>query len=266
MNQIPEFLLTNSTWWLPFVVSFAWIALRILGFFLALPTLMSGMDLRMKVGLVFVIACSITPSVVSSQPAGLASTVDWIDFMIAAGRELLLGSLLGSVVQLMIVAMRSAGELISIVSGIGLGQTADPATGESTNAISRLVVLLMLALFLLSGGHRLFLDAMLDSFKVLPAGTGLDADSVTGVLVGSLANATACGLRLSAPVVICLLISNLAVALVSRITPHLNVFAIGMNANMLSLLIILAFTIGTAGLFFDHTIADQLRVLSEHFR
>ncbi|MEO1614440.1 MAG: flagellar biosynthetic protein FliR [Planctomycetota bacterium] len=255
-----------NAWWLSIVITFGWIMMRVIGFIFTMPMLTGGVPVRMRVGLAILIAFAVTPAVFGGIVVDTSLPADWIDIGISAAKELILGALIGTTVQLIFVGIQSAGELVAVTSGMGMGQTADPSTGQSTSVFARMVALLTFALLLMSGSHRLMLEATLESFRVLPPGAVPIDNSLQRLLTTSLMHGTECGLRLAAPVVACLLLSNLAVACVSRIIPHLNVFAIGMNANVLVVLILLALSVGTTGLLLEGAIAQQMELLGESFR
>ena len=80
-----------------------------------------------------------------------------------------------------------------------------------------------------------------------------------GLVVDQLAAGTAAGVRVAAPVVAALLLSNLITGLISRTLPQINVLAIGLSINALAMLVVLALTIGSAGLLFR----EELAVVAE---
>ena len=66
----------------------------------------------------------------------------------------------------------------------------------------------------------------------------------------------AAGLRFAAPVVAALLLSNIVTGLISRTLPQINVLAIGLSINALAMLVVLALTIGSAGLIFQDELSE----------
>ena len=79
------------------------------------------------------------------------------------------------------------------------------------------------------------------------------------LVVDQLSAGTAAGVRVAAPVVAALLLSNLITGLISRTLPQINVLAIGLSINALAMLVVLALTIGSAGLLFR----DELALVAE---
>jgi flagellar biosynthetic protein FliR len=67
------------------------------------------------------------------------------------------------------------------------------------------------------------------------------------------------GLRVAAPVIAALLLSNLVTGLISRTLPQINVLAIGLSINALAMLIVFSITVGSVGLIFH----DELALAAE---
>jgi flagellar biosynthetic protein FliR len=121
---------------------------------------------------------------------------------------------------------------------------------------------LVTSVMLLVGGHRLLLRVLIDSFEALPAGRVVFSDSMMELVVDQLSTGMAAGVRVAAPVIAALLLSNLITGLVSRTLPQINVLAIGLSINSLALLVVTAVTIGSAGLIFRQELTATLQRLS----
>jgi flagellar biosynthetic protein FliR len=101
---------------------------------------------------------------------------------------------------------------------------------------------------LLMGGHRILLGVLMDSFVSLPAGRVHFQESMLELLWSQLTAGTSAGVRVAAPVIATLLLSNMLTGLISRTLPQINVLAIGLSLNALAMLVVLALTIGSVGL------------------
>ncbi len=97
-----------------------------------------------------------------------------------------------------------------------LGDAVDPTTSSSMPSVARLVGLLVTAVMLAVGGHRLLLGVLLDSFEAIPAGHVTFHDSMMTLMVDQLSAGMAAGVRVAAPVIAALLLSNLVTGLISR--------------------------------------------------
>ena len=72
------------------------------------------------------------------------------------------------------------------------------------------------------------------------------------LVIDQLSAGMAAGMRVAAPVIAALLLSNIVTGLISRTLPQINVLAIGLSINALAMLVVLAVTIGSAGLIFQN--------------
>lgn len=167
--------------------------------------------------------------------------------------------LIGATIQLIITGIQLGGEAITSTSGMQLGDAMDPTTASSMPAIARMVGMLVTAVMLMVGGHRILLGVLLESFSAMPPGQVEFQQSMLDLIVDQLSAGTAAGVRFAAPVVAALLLSNLITGLISRTLPQINVLAIGLSINALAMLVVLALTIGSAGLIFR----DELAVVAE---
>ena len=238
----------------------AMVAARVGGLIIALPMLTGGLPIRIRMLLIAAMTIVLVPNVALASP--LASELPPIaEIGIAAGRELIFGMIIGGVVQLLVTGVQLAGELVSNVSGMQLAQTADPSSGEPMPQLSRLLGLLVTAVLFAFGGHRLLIDALLTSFGKFPPMTLSIDKNLSALVFDHLAIGIESGLRVAAPIIACVLLTNLVVALISRTVPQLNVLAIGLNINVMAALVVMALTIGSAGLVFEAELTGAIATL-----
>jgi flagellar biosynthetic protein FliR len=247
----------TQQWLLHQGIIFVMIAARLGGLVFAMPMLAGGLPMRMRMFLVGAMTIVLVPTVSTGTPLDVTSLA-MVEIAIAVGREVIFGMVIGGVVQLLVTGIQLAGELISSVTGMQLAQSADPSTGQSVPHLSRLLGLLVTAILFTAGGHRLFIDALLNSFKKFPPMSVSIDQGTSELLIDHLSIGIESGLRVAAPVLACVLLTNLVVALISRSIPQLNVLAIGLNINVMAALVVFALTIGSTGLFFETELASAI--------
>jgi flagellar biosynthetic protein FliR len=177
---------------------------------------------------------------VSAAP--LAAGITIVSVFFALVGEILLGLVLGWLAQLMFAAMRLAGQEIELKSGLGLIQLLDPHEGSQSGLFSTLFELLAGLLFFALNGHHLLVTALWSSYRVFPLSGEKFASRVVEGLVSSAGEIFAIALRLSAPVMIGLLLSDIILGLISRAIPQMNVFMVAqpLQFALALLLLILA--------------------------
>jgi flagellar biosynthetic protein FliR len=116
--------------------------------------------------------------------------------------------------------------------------------------LGRWFELVATAVFLAIGGHRQVLAALLDSFAWMPPGHALVADGLFAAFVEILGQSFALAIRAAAPVMTALLLTTLALGIISRTWPQLNAFSLGFSLNALVAVAVLAVSLGGAAWLF----------------
>jgi flagellar biosynthetic protein FliR len=147
--------------------------------------------------------------------------------------ETLAGLWLGGLARLVLLALAMAGQVAALMLGLSSVLVQDPALGQGGTALSRLFGLLAALLVLSSGLYAVPLSALAGSYAVLPAGdplpAGLAAESLAAVGAESLSLA----LRLAAPFVLAAVLFNLALGLLARLAPQVQVYFVAVPAQIL---------------------------------
>lgn len=231
---------------------------------MAMPAVAGSVPKRIRALLAIALTALILPSVLAPMTADeLPQVRHLIDLGIAVAREALIGMLIGTIVQLLVTGVQAAGEIITSTGGMQLGDAVDPTTRSSMPALARLVGLMVTAVMVAIGGHRWMLQALLDSFVEMPPGHVVFHDGMMEMVLHVLARGFAAGVRIGAPVVTALLLSNLVTGLVSRTLPQINVLAIGLSINSLALLTVSAMALGTAGWIFASELEEAIQNIGQ---
>lgn len=180
---------------------------------------------RMRGAVAFVIAVTLTPLVGALPFPGVGQ------LLLAAAGELLLGLAMGLVLRLVLLAAEIAGEVAGMQMGFAFNRVADPLTKEPVAVTSRLMSALAMLLLVVTDGHHVMLQGLGASLQQAPVGEVLPSGSYIAPLVRLLSTAVSAGLRIAAPVVVALLVTNAALGLLSRAAPQLNlfIFAFGLS-------------------------------------
>lgn len=246
------------------IMLFVLVLTRLTLMLIATPALAGGVPRQVKVFLVVAITVLLLPIVGAGDLSQLAAIRTPVDMAIALAREALVGLMIGLVIQLLVIGLQTAGELISGTGGMQLGDTFDPGAGTSMPVIARLIGMLATAVMIAVGGHREMFDALLGSFESMPPGRGWTGGGTVELLTHELSLGLAAGVRAGAPVVLALLLANLITGLLSRTLPQLNVLAIGLSVNALALIAVLAISIGSIATVFEDEFSDAVRMLRAH--
>lgn len=212
------------------IVAFIFPLTRILAFIATAPLWSSaGVPTRTRLILAIAITVAITPTLPTMppvQPSSLAGL--WLMM-----QQMLVGIGMGFAAKIVFTCFELAGELIGAQMGLGFATSYDPLNSSQTPVISEFINLITLLMFLSLNGHLLYLATLAQSFSAIPvSATPLGAGSWLNLaeLGGKIFSA---GLLLSLPIVVALLITNIALAVLTRAAPQLNIFALGFPLTLM---------------------------------
>ncbi len=208
-----------------------WPVLRIGGFVLTAPIASeSSIPPPVKIALSIALAFILAP--LAPVPAGL-SIFSGAGVM-AAVQEIMIGVAIGMVVQLSFEALTFAGQTISMSMGLGFATLIDPQHGGDTPVIGQFFMMLGILAYLAVNGHLVLIGALATSFKSLPIGGAIIDQNLLWSMGLWGARIFETGLLVALPAVVALIIVNLALGVVTRAAPQLNLFGIGFTITLMS--------------------------------
>ncbi|TJY62843.1 flagellar biosynthetic protein FliR [Sinimarinibacterium sp. CAU 1509] len=240
-----------------------WVFVRVGGVMAIAPVLGARMvSPRIRVLLSVLLTLIIAPLL----PGAAAQATFGGAWLLTMMQQLLIGVSAGFVLLLVFEAVVLGAELVSYSMGLGFAQLADPLRGVTTPVLGTFLTLLTTLLFISLGGHLILIEMLARSFTTLPVAAGLGRADVA-MLLGFGGTVFSGGLQLALPVVIALLVVNLAMGVISRSAPTLNLFAVGFPVTLAAGLMLIragmpAIQEGTIALF-DHAwevLATLLRI------
>jgi len=221
------------------MASFFFAMLRVGSFLIASPVF-GGRFVPLPVRIVAAV-CLTLP--IADQPgfpgADALAQLSAIPMMMA---ELAIGLTAGLVLTVMFAAAGLAGDRIANAAGLGFAMQVDPTAGGQSPVVAQIFGLAMMMVFLGTDGHLVALRIMLDSYSYHPPGATPEIRLLiaAGVMAGGAMFALASALML--PVVTGLLVLNLAVGVVTRSAPQLNLFSVGFPLAILAAFVLLWLT------------------------
>jgi flagellar biosynthetic protein FliR len=213
---------------------------RVAGMMVFAPLLGSNrIPRRVKVLLAAIIALGICPTV--KPPAVIPNNL-W-QLTVGIGGEIIFGIAMGTVLSMVFIAAQWAGDIIGQQVGFSMSEVFDPQFGQQGSLIGDMYFMFTLVIFLAIGGHRIMLIAFREGFDALPLlSVGANA-SVLDMIVGLFHASTILALQLSAPMLVTMLIVDLALGFISKTIPQMNLMTAGMSTRGVVGLIVLIFGI-----------------------
>lgn len=200
---------------------------------------------RVKVALTGLLAILLYPAAIAAAPAGIEFSAQTVV------AELVVGITLGIGAAIFVGAAEAAGDMVAVQMGLSGANVLDPNSATQMPVLGQFMGLFVLALILGVGGHIVILEALAASLERVPSGSvvGLNAGVEAVLALG--ANLFALGVRFAAPMVAALLISNVALGVMARTTPQLNVLMVAFPIQIAVGLFMLAVTLPMLAGFFS---------------
>jgi flagellar biosynthetic protein FliR len=176
-----------------------------------------------RIGLAIFVTIVVAPGVQAVPHVALLSG----DGFLLIGRQLLIGAAMGFAIRLSFAAIEYAGDLIGLQMGLGFATLVNPETNDQSPLIGSLLNYFAMLAFLVANGPLMMIAGVAESFDAMPiaAAGGLLDD--WKMLVMSGASVFGLALHMALPVVAALLVTNVALGVMTRAAPQLNLFSIG---------------------------------------
>ena len=202
---------------------------RILGFFAVVPLLGDkAISIPVKMGLALMLTL-IVAQLIPARPA-----VDLLSMqgVLVIAQQMIVGLALGLTVRIVFAAVDLAGQVSGLLMGFGFASFLNPESGASETAIATMFTTAAMLVFVSMDGHLMLITALVESFYNLPLEHGVgDLSGMNIARLGSEIFNT--GLQLAMPVVAIMLITNMALAVLTRAAPQLNIFGIGFPVTLM---------------------------------
>jgi flagellar biosynthesis protein FliR len=180
------------------------------------------------------------------------------------GEELLIGFLLGMTARLAIAGLQVAGAIIAQQMGLGFVTAVDPTQNQQGVIVGNFLAMLGITLIFSTNLHYLVIAALDDSYTLFRPGelplTGDMAAHITHTIAGMFRIAV----QISAPFLVFALVFNIALGLLSRLMPQMQVFFVGLPLTILAGLTIFVFVIGAMMTTYLVYVEDVLHDLAPH--
>lgn len=181
-----------------------------------------AVPVRLRIALGLVLAGTTFPFV---HAPVVAATSVW-QVVTATVHEALIGLLTGYAAGFIFYAVQFAGDIMSYQTGFTLSSTIDPSTLEPVTIFARFQMMLAIVLYVLLDGHHFLLRALITSFERVPLMSAHLRAGLTDEFMRMAGASIAAAVRISAPILVATFLAHLALAILSRTMPQLNVFAV----------------------------------------
>jgi flagellar biosynthetic protein FliR len=178
---------------------------------------------RIKVGFAMLITFLLAPTL--NIPTDIQASSGQGLFILL--QQILVGLAMGFTMRLVFTAIELAGDIMGMQMGLGFASFYDPVNAAQTQVLAQFLGIVAALAFLSMNGHLYMLEALAESFHAFPISTQVPSAKAMHTLALWGGSIFSQALRLSLPLIAALLITNLALGILTRSAPQLNIFAIG---------------------------------------
>lgn len=177
-----------------------------------------------KAALLLVLTLAVWPKL--SFPASLFPA-NPLNIAVMFAGEVVLGLTLGCIVRMIIAAVQIGGAIINFQMGFSMVNSIDPLTGMEEPMTTQFIYMCTMLTFLSFNGHLHLISALGASFDLVPPGGLFLTPELMNTVMEFSKQMFILGVRIAAPVIMALFLVDLALALISRTAPQMNILVMG---------------------------------------
>jgi flagellar biosynthetic protein FliR len=192
---------------------------------------------------------------------GALSTAGFISGLVV---QVVTGAVLGYITSIMLSVLSSAGALTDVTSGLSAAQVFDPISGTNNAITANTFNVIMTTLLFCTGGYLLIVKGFMTSFQAVGL-SGKGEGLLGATLVSEIGFFFLAAVEIAAPVLGCMFLAYVAMGLLTRSAPQLNVMALGFGINIALALVVVAaclpFLPGAMTTLVERAVTDTLGLL-----
>ena len=243
----------------PYFLSFIFILIRTTSFFFTAPIFGGATNppqVKIGLGVLFsVLILVATGPVVTDIPATI------VEVALLIAMEVAYGLTLGYAVSLVFAGVQLGGMLMGYQMGFAVANVLDPVSNEQVSIIGQFLFLFAMLYFLAMDAHHVLLKGIADSFALAPIGSFAVTQGSITWFVGIFGHMFWLGLKIAMPVVGAIFLIDVALGIIAKTVPQMNVFIVGLPLKSL----VGMFILGLAFPFFALVMRFDFEILTDGF-
>jgi len=210
-------------------------------------------QIRLYIALAMALVLSpiVAPMLPSPIPGGMA-------LMILVIMEFIIGLFIGTIARIMMMALDTAGVIISMQSGLGNAQLFNPAFSSQGSLVGAFMSVTGVIVLMASNLHYLLFFGLIDSYDLFPVGSIPDTGSMANLMSGAVGTSFMIGVQIAAPFLIIGMIMYIGMGVLTRLMPQMQVFMVAMPLQIVLSLMMLALVISASMLFWAHRFEESM--------
>lgn len=231
MNEVVSQLDRNT------IVGFILVLARVSPLFLLAPPFNSSMvPMRARAVIATGIAIGIAPLALHGQQI----PGDALQITGLALKEIVIGLGFAFAIACLFAAVDTAGALIDTQIGLNFGSLINPVDGTQSGSMSQLYSMVGILVFIVIDGQAWVIRGLSRTYELVPMLAQPSLSRLTQAATGAFTGILSAALEVAAPVLLALVLTDVAFGVVSRVVPQLNIFAVGFPAKIIVGLLVVA--------------------------
>jgi flagellar biosynthesis protein FliR len=165
------------------------------------------------------------------------------DFVLLVFKEIMVGLLIGFVAYIIFTSIYLAGQMVDMQVGFGMVSVLDPVTNLQVPVTSNFYFILSMLVFTALNGHHILIRAVFQSYEILPIGQAAFTTQLKSDMLVLFGDIFILGFKIGAPVLAAIILTDVALGILSKTVPQLNVFMVGMPLKILLGIAVIVVTI-----------------------
>jgi len=224
LEFLPDVLISGTA-------AFALILVRMTGLFIISPVFgRNNVPVYVKIGFSVIMSLLLVNTI---QVNDLSYINNIYQFLLIVLKEFITGLMIGFVSYMFFSVVYLAGQLIDIQIGFGMVNVLDPASNIQVPITSNFYFIISMIVFLGMRGHHMLIKAVFDSYEFVPLGGAVFDDRIVEDFIRIFGEVLVTGVKIAAPVTAAILLTDVALAILSKTSPQMNVFIVGMPLKVI---------------------------------
>jgi flagellar biosynthetic protein FliR len=248
--------------WLELLPLFLLVLVRMTAFFVVAPIFsLRGVPNQFKIGLAFFLALVSMTTIEVNQPIGADAY-----FIALLLKEVIVGLALGFVAALVLYTVQVAGSFIDFQMGFLIANLVDPQTGAQVPIIGNFKYTLAIIFLLAVNAHHLLIEGVIRSYRLVPVdllAIQLGSEQIAQLLTYLFVQMFIIAFQIAVPIVGALFLIDVALGIVARTVPQLNVFVVGLPIKILSGFALILLTLSSFFMILQSIIKEMINAMGQ---
>ncbi len=157
-----------------------------------------------------------------------------LQYTILILKEVISGLIIGFGANICMMVVNFAGHIADMEMGLSMVTLFDPATKDSVTITGALYNYSIMLMMLLSGMHRYLLSALVETYTLIPInGQVFHVNRLMSGMLEFMGDYVVIGFRICLPIFATMIILNAVLGVLAKVSPQLNMFAVGIQIKVL---------------------------------